>query len=40
MYQACSWRNATSALLPVATAFLAVGVFIAEAMTAMKLPSP
>jgi PAS domain-containing protein len=37
MYQARSWRNATSALLPVATAFLAVGVFIAEAMTAMKL---
>ena len=35
--QSYSLRSAPSALLPVATAVLAVGVFIAEAMTAMKL---
>jgi PAS domain S-box-containing protein len=35
--QARSWRSASSALLPVATAALAAGVFIAEAITPMKL---
>ncbi|HEY2475089.1 MAG TPA: PAS domain S-box protein, partial [Candidatus Cybelea sp.] len=35
--QARSWRSATSALLPVATAALAAGVFVAEAITSMKL---
>jgi PAS domain S-box-containing protein len=35
--QSYSLRSAASALLPVATAVLAVGVFIAEAVTAMKL---
>ena len=35
--QARSWRSATSALLPVATAALAAGVFAAEAITSMKL---
>jgi PAS domain S-box-containing protein len=35
--QSRSWRSATSALLPVATAALAAGVFVAEAITTMKL---
>ncbi len=35
--QARSWRSASSALLPVATAALAAGVFAAEAITSMKL---
>ena len=35
--QARPWRSATSALLPVATAALAAGIFIAEAITPMKL---
>ena len=35
--QARSWRSATAALLPVATAALAAGVFVAEAITSMKL---
>src|SRR5271169_6387795 len=35
--QAHSWRSATSALLPVATAALAAGIFVAEAITSMKL---
>ena len=32
-----SWRSATSALLPVATAALAVTIFVAQAMTSEKL---
>jgi len=36
-HRARSWRSASSALLPVATAALATGIFIAEAITAMKL---
>ena len=32
-----SWRSAASALLPVATAALATGIFVAEAITSMKL---
>ena len=35
--QARPWRSATSALLPVATAALAAGIFIAQAITPMKL---
>ncbi len=35
--QAHSWRSAPSALLAVATAALAIGIFIAEAITATKL---
>jgi PAS domain-containing protein len=35
--QARSWRSATSALLPVVIAGLAAGVFVAEAITSMKL---
>ena len=36
-HQARSWPSVTSALLPVATAALAAGVFVAEAITSMKL---
>jgi PAS domain-containing protein len=36
-HQTRSWRAPTSALLPVATAALAAGVFIAEAIAPMKL---
>ena len=32
-----SWRSATSALLPVSTAALAVAIFVAQAMTSEKL---
>ena len=35
--QARPWRSTTSALLAVATAALAIGIFIAEAITATKL---
>jgi PAS domain S-box-containing protein len=35
--QARRWRSTTSALLAVATAALAIGIFIAEAITATKL---
>ena len=36
-HQLRSWRSATSALLPVATAALAAGIFIAETITPAKL---
>ncbi len=36
-HRARSWRSATSALLPVATAALAVSIFVAQAMTSEKL---
>jgi PAS domain S-box-containing protein len=36
-HQTRSWRSAASALLPLATAALATGIFIAEAITPMKL---
>ncbi len=36
-HQARSWRSVTSAPLPIATAALAAGVFVAEALTPMKL---
>src|SRR5260370_26443430 len=36
-HRARSWRSASSALLPVATAALATGILIAEAITAMKV---
>src|SRR5260221_4386629 len=35
--QARSWRRTTSALLPVATAALAAGIFAAQAITPLKL---
>lgn len=35
--QARPWRSATSALFPVLTSALAAGIFIAEAITPMKL---